>query len=240
MAAPTRSCARSSDGWRACEARSAAQGLRDIRPLHARARGAARAASARSSRRSCCRTRRSGRVTRPSPRRSSSASVTRFLRDEVPRGRWVVRAPTSSPTRSSPKSSPRCGSGGVSASLGAHKDLATLYVYNFGNAEQHERWLDPGHRGRHRRRAWRSPSPTPDRMSPGSRPARRRDGDDWVINGSKIFITNGAWADFVVVAAKTDPDAGHGGHHAVRRRCRHPGLRGPADADARMALRPDR
>ena len=41
-----------------------------------------------------------------------------------------------------------------------------------------------------------------------------RDGDDWVINGSKTFITNGAWADYVVVAAKTDPDAGHAGHHA--------------------------
>ena len=37
----------------------------------------------------------------------------------------------------------RCGSGGVSACFGAHKDLAMLYVYNFGNAEQHKRWLTP-------------------------------------------------------------------------------------------------
>jgi acyl-CoA dehydrogenase len=39
----------------------------------------------------------------------------------------------------------------------------------------------------------------------------RRDDDGWVVNGSKLFITNGAWADFVVVAAKTDPGAGHEG-----------------------------
>jgi alkylation response protein AidB-like acyl-CoA dehydrogenase len=38
--------------------------------------------------------------------------------------------------------------------------------------------------------------------------AERSDGD-WIINGSKMFITNGSWADFVVVAAKTDPAGGH-------------------------------
>ena len=36
----------------------------------------------------------------------------------------------------------------------------------------------------------------------------RRDGDDWVINGSKIFITNGSIASTVIVIAVTDPDAG--------------------------------
>jgi alkylation response protein AidB-like acyl-CoA dehydrogenase len=39
----------------------------------------------------------------------------------------------------------------------------------------------------------------------------KRDGDHWIINGSKLFISNGAWADFIVVAAKTDKDAGHAG-----------------------------
>jgi acyl-CoA dehydrogenase len=38
-----------------------------------------------------------------------------------------------------------------------------------------------------------------------------RDGDGWTLTGSKTFITNGAWADFVVVAAVTDPGAGHYG-----------------------------
>jgi acyl-CoA dehydrogenase len=38
-----------------------------------------------------------------------------------------------------------------------------------------------------------------------------RDGDEWVINGSKCFITNGGYADWFTVYAKTDPEAGHRG-----------------------------
>jgi alkylation response protein AidB-like acyl-CoA dehydrogenase len=45
----------------------------------------------------------------------------------------------------------------------------------------------------------------------GIKTTAKRDGDDWVINGSKMFITNGSWADFIVVATKTDPDKGHAG-----------------------------
>ena len=45
----------------------------------------------------------------------------------------------------------------------------------------------------------------------GVRTTARRDGDDYIINGSKTFISNGGSADFVVVAAKTDLDAGHKG-----------------------------
>jgi citronellyl-CoA dehydrogenase len=39
----------------------------------------------------------------------------------------------------------------------------------------------------------------------------RRDGDDYVINGSKTFITNGTRADFITLMLKTDPEAGHAG-----------------------------
>ncbi len=38
-----------------------------------------------------------------------------------------------------------------------------------------------------------------------------RDGSDWVLNGSKTFITNGCKCDWVVVAAKTDSEKGYGG-----------------------------
>ncbi len=38
-----------------------------------------------------------------------------------------------------------------------------------------------------------------------------RDGDEWVINGAKTFITNGHRADFIVLVAETDPDVGHDG-----------------------------
>jgi acyl-CoA dehydrogenase len=104
----------------------------------------------------------------------------------------------------------RCGSGGVAACLGAHKDLASLYVYNFGTSEQHERWLRPALEGRSVG-ALGVTEPDAGSDVAAIKTTAVRDGDDWVVNGSKIFITNGSWADFVVVAAKTDPGGGHEG-----------------------------
>ena len=103
-----------------------------------------------------------------------------------------------------------CGSGGVAASLGAHKDLACLYLFNFGSPEQHRRWLVPALAGEIIG-ALGVTEPDAGSDVAGLRTTARRDGDGWIINGSKMFITNGAWADFVVVAAKTDPDATHEG-----------------------------
>ena len=104
----------------------------------------------------------------------------------------------------------RCGSAGVAASLGAHKDLATLYVFNFGSAVQHDRWLRPAIEGRIVG-ALAVTEPDAGSDVAALRTSARRDGEGWVINGSKTFITNGAWADFVVVAATTDPGADHRG-----------------------------
>lgn len=103
-----------------------------------------------------------------------------------------------------------CGSGGVAASLGAHKDLACLYLYNFGSPEQQHRWLVPAIAGE---RVGGLAVTEPDAGSDVAAitTSATRDGDDWIINGSKMFITNGSWADFVIVAAKTRPDAGHEG-----------------------------
>jgi citronellyl-CoA dehydrogenase len=42
-----------------------------------------------------------------------------------------------------------------------------------------------------------------------------RDGDDWVINGSKTYITNAATADWLCLLAVTDPDAGYGGYSQI-------------------------
>lgn len=103
-----------------------------------------------------------------------------------------------------------CASGGVAASLGAHKDLGCLYIYNFGTGEQHERWLTPALTGE-LVGALAVTEPDAGSDVAGIRTSARREGGDWILNGRKTFITNGEWADFVVVAAKTDPDAGHGG-----------------------------
>jgi acyl-CoA dehydrogenase len=104
----------------------------------------------------------------------------------------------------------RCGSGGVSACLGAHKDLAMLYVGNFGTSDQHDRWLRPALDGSIVG-ALAVTEPDTGSDVAAIKTSARRDADGWVVNGSKLFITNGAWADFVVVAAKTEPGAGHEG-----------------------------
>lgn len=102
----------------------------------------------------------------------------------------------------------RCGSGGVSACLGAHKDLGSLYLYNFGTRAQHQRWLEPAIQGR-LITALAVTEPDAGSDVAAIKTTARRDGDSWVINGSKTFITNGAWADVVVLAARTRPEPGH-------------------------------
>ena len=54
----------------------------------------------------------------------------------------------------------------------------------------------------------------PAATSPASRPAARKDGDDWVLTGQKMFCSNSARADWVVVWATVDPALGRNGHRA--------------------------
>ena len=104
----------------------------------------------------------------------------------------------------------RCASGGVAAALGAHKDLGSYYLYRFGTEEQRRRWLVPAIAGQ---TICALAVTEPDAGSDVSAISTRatRDGEEWVIDGSKTFITNGPIADVLVVAAKTAPDAGHDG-----------------------------
>jgi acyl-CoA dehydrogenase len=103
-----------------------------------------------------------------------------------------------------------CGSAGVAAALGAHKDLGPYYVWRFGTDEQRRRWVAPAVAGE-RIGALGVTEPGAGSDVAGISTRAVRSGDDWVLDGTKTFITNGSWADFVVVAAVTDADAG--GHH---------------------------
>jgi acyl-CoA dehydrogenase len=100
-----------------------------------------------------------------------------------------------------------CGSGGVAAALGAHKDLASFYVYRFGTEEQRRRWLTKAIAGE-----WigalavTEPGTGSDVAAISTRAVP--DGEGWRLTGRKVFITNGSIADFTVVAAKTQPGAG--------------------------------
>jgi alkylation response protein AidB-like acyl-CoA dehydrogenase len=103
-----------------------------------------------------------------------------------------------------------CGAGGIAAALGAHKDLASYYLYRFGTEDQRRRWLTPSIEGRLiGALAVTEPGAGSDVAAISTRAVR--DGGGWVIDGSKTFITNGPIADYVVVAAKTEPQAEHDG-----------------------------
>lgn len=96
----------------------------------------------------------------------------------------------------------RSGSGGVAAGLGGHADLGCLYIGNYGTEEQKQRWLVPSIRGELiGALAVTEPDAGSDVAS--LRTKAVRDGDSFVINGSKTFITNGSKADYVVVATRT-------------------------------------
>jgi acyl-CoA dehydrogenase len=105
---------------------------------------------------------------------------------------------------------PRCGSGGVAAALGAHIAIAMPQINKFGTPEQKEKYLVPGIRGE-KIGALGITEPGGGSDVAGITTYAVRDGSDWIINGSKTFITNGVKCDWVVVAAKTDRDKGYGG-----------------------------
>lgn len=92
-------------------------------------------------------------------------------------------------------------SGGLTADLGATTDLFAVYVDRAGSDELRHRVLPPVLRGeRIGALAITEPGAGSDVASITTRAVR--DGDGWVLDGSKVFITNGSWCDDVVVAAK--------------------------------------
>jgi len=105
----------------------------------------------------------------------------------------------------------RCGSGGLSAGIGAHIGIATPPIWKFGTAEQKLRFLAPAIRGE-RIAALGITEPDAGSDVAGIRTFGRSVDGGYVINGSKTFITNGVRADFVVTAVKTTEE---GGHHGI-------------------------
>jgi len=103
----------------------------------------------------------------------------------------------------------RCGSGGVAAGLGAHAQIALPPIASFGTEEQKQRWLVPGIKGE-LVAALGITEPGAGSDVSGIATRAVRDGDEYVLNGGKIFITNGCRADIVVTAVRTgeDPHAG--------------------------------
>jgi alkylation response protein AidB-like acyl-CoA dehydrogenase len=98
---------------------------------------------------------------------------------------------------------------GVALSVGAHVTIGTVPIWLHGTEEQKRRYLPDLCAGR-KIGAMAITEPEAGSDAAAIKCRARRDGGDWVIDGSKIFITNGSIADSVIVVAVTDPDAGPG------------------------------
>ncbi|MHB8799618.1 MAG: acyl-CoA dehydrogenase family protein [Thermoanaerobaculia bacterium] len=105
---------------------------------------------------------------------------------------------------------PRSLMGGFVAAVSVQQFIATGAIALHGTEEQKRRWLAPSIAGT---RVGAIAISEPDTGSDVAaiRTSARRDGDAWVIDGAKTWITNGVEGDFVVVACRTDRDAGAGG-----------------------------
>jgi alkylation response protein AidB-like acyl-CoA dehydrogenase len=100
----------------------------------------------------------------------------------------------------------RSRAGGFSGAVTVHNDMSSTYIDLLGTPEQKKRFLTPCTTGRTICGiAITEPGAGSDVA--GIRTTARRDGDSYVIDGQKTFITNGYYADTLVVAAKTDPHA---------------------------------
>lgn len=91
---------------------------------------------------------------------------------------------------------------GVSAGVFAHQHLALKPLLTLGSDAQQREYLLPGVRAE-RIGAFALTEPDAGSDIMGIRTRARRDGDDWILSGSKLYITNGTIADFYLVAART-------------------------------------
>lgn len=104
-----------------------------------------------------------------------------------------------------------CASTGVT--LSAHTSLAGWPIYKFGTEEQKQKYLKPMAQGE-KIGAYGLTEPGSGSDAGAMKTTARLEGDYYVLNGSKIFITNGGIADYYVVFALTNPEEKHKGTSA--------------------------
>jgi len=100
--------------------------------------------------------------------------------------------------------------GGPTPALSLQNDVVGPYFRGLANEEQKKRWM-PGIVSGELILAVAMTEPGAGSDLAGIRTSAVRDGNDWIINGSKTFISSGINSDLVVVVTRTDPDAGHKG-----------------------------
>ncbi|HEY0575117.1 MAG TPA: acyl-CoA dehydrogenase family protein [Pseudonocardia sp.] len=106
----------------------------------------------------------------------------------------------------------RAGASGIGFPL--QNDVVAPYLLRLADEEQKQRWL-PGFCSGEIITAIAMTEPGTGSDLQGIQTTAVRDGDDYIVNGAKTFITNGIMADLVIVVAKTDPDAGSKGFSLI-------------------------
>jgi acyl-CoA dehydrogenase len=119
---------------------------------------------------------------------------------------------------------PRSMMGGFCASVGVGQYMATAHILRHGTEDLKQRFLVPSITG-DLVGALGVTEPNTGSDVAAIRTSAVRDGDDYVINGAKTFITNGAGADFVTLACKTDKDAGTAGVSLIVVEADRPGFK---------------
>jgi len=116
-----------------------------------------------------------------------------------------------------------CDNAGVAMGISVQTDMATPALARFGSDALKRKYLTPAIRGEHVGAiAVTEPGAGSDVAAIKTRAVRK--GDEWVINGSKMFITNAATADWLCLLAVTDPEAGYGGFSQIIVPTDRPGL----------------
>jgi acyl-CoA dehydrogenase len=117
----------------------------------------------------------------------------------------------------------RAGLGALCSSVSVHSDIVAPYILHLGTEEQKHAWLPKMVTGEAVGAiAMTEPGAGSDLQ--GMRTAATKEGSQYVINGQKTFITNGQHCDVIVVAAKTDPNAGAKGVTLFTVDCTLPGF----------------
>lgn len=105
---------------------------------------------------------------------------------------------------------PRCEMAGLAMAILVQTDMATPIINEIGTDEQKQEFLKPAIAGE-KIAALGVSEPDAGSDVAGIKTRAIKDGDEYVINGQKTWITNGTRADFITLAARTDPDDRYGG-----------------------------
>jgi alkylation response protein AidB-like acyl-CoA dehydrogenase len=108
----------------------------------------------------------------------------------------------------------RAGCGGLGMAVSVQSEMATPPVFRFGTEEQKRRWLVPAIQG-DQIAALAITEPDAGSDVAGITTVARRDGDHFVVNGRKTYITNGVRCHWVLVVTKTDRERGHKGYNLL-------------------------